>query len=34
MPADKINLTYADGMLFHRIDQLIEILVESDHHRI
>ena len=24
MPADKINLTYADGMLFHRLDQLIE----------
>jgi hypothetical protein len=24
MPADKINLTFADGMLFHRLDQLIE----------
>ena len=24
MPADKINLSYADGMLFHRLDQLIE----------
>ena len=24
MPADKINLTYADGMLFHRLDQLTE----------
>src|SRR5262249_51620010 len=24
MPADKINLTFADGMLFHRMDQLIE----------
>jgi hypothetical protein len=22
MPADKINLTFADGMLFHRLDQL------------
>jgi hypothetical protein len=24
MPADKINLSFADGMLFHRLDQLIE----------
>ena len=24
MPADKINLTFADGMLFHRLDQLID----------
>ena len=24
MPADKVNLTFADGMLFHRLDQLIE----------
>jgi hypothetical protein len=24
MPLDKINLNYADGMLFHRLDQLIE----------
>src|SRR5204863_3282709 len=24
MPADKINLTFADGMLFNRMDQLIE----------
>src|SRR5258708_22959589 len=24
MPADKINLTFADGMLFHRLDRLIE----------
>ena len=24
MPADKINLSYADGMLFHRLDQLID----------
>jgi ABC-type nitrate/sulfonate/bicarbonate transport system substrate-binding protein len=24
MPADKINLNFADGMLFHRLDQLIE----------
>jgi hypothetical protein len=24
MPADKIDLTFADGMLFHRLDQLIE----------
>src|ERR1700737_676558 len=24
MPPDKINLTFADGMLFHRLDQLIE----------
>src|SRR5215510_2018273 len=24
MPADRINLTFADGMLFHRLDQLIE----------
>ena len=24
MPASKINLTFADGMLFHRLDQLIE----------
>src|SRR5215831_8742717 len=24
MPADKINLTFADGMLFHRLDLLIE----------
>src|ERR1700738_841055 len=23
LPADKINLTFADGMLFHRLDQLI-----------
>jgi len=24
MPADKINLTFADGMLFHRLDQLLD----------
>ena len=24
MPADKINLTFADGMLFHRLDQLVD----------
>ena len=24
MPGDKINLTFADGMLFHRLDQLID----------
>jgi hypothetical protein len=24
MPTDQINLTFADGMLFHRLDQLIE----------
>jgi ABC-type nitrate/sulfonate/bicarbonate transport system substrate-binding protein len=24
MPLDKINLTFADGMLFHRLDQLID----------
>src|SRR5262245_54271006 len=24
MPAEKINLTFADGMLFHRLDQLLE----------
>src|SRR6266851_2535859 len=29
MPADKINLTFADGMLFHRLDQLIEGKAEA-----
>ena len=24
MPADRINLSFADGMLFHRLDQLID----------
>ena len=24
MPLDKINLTFADGMLFHRLDQLLD----------
>src|SRR5262249_15671317 len=24
IPSDKINLTFADGMLFHRLDQLID----------
>ena len=24
MPSDKINLTFADGMLFHRLDQLLD----------
>ena len=24
MPADKINLTFADGMLFNRLDQLLD----------
>jgi hypothetical protein len=24
MPADRINLTFADGMLFHRLDQLLD----------
>ena len=29
LPADKINLTFADGMLFHRFDRLIEGKAEA-----
>jgi hypothetical protein len=29
MPADKINLTFADGMLFHRLDQLLDGKAEA-----